>query len=229
MAGRVSMRRRRVEASSASPRPERSPADEIASVERASNDVDRSESVPVPGVEVDPPGEDAFAEPPPLSVAPPLALASLPPPPVGAYTLPASSEPFGAELVGREGLREPSIAPPALTDPPSELAALPPRLSLAPLPAESLEEPSLAVTIVPAATPSFPPEALELDLSVLGPSEHPLSTSEQSGVRSGIIEELDAEIVEELDEIELDETASAGEDLSRVAPPMPPERLRKAR
>lgn len=206
MAGRVARRRRRA-AEVATERP--SPAVEaVANPER--------------------PRDDSFAEPGPMSIVPPLTLASLPPP-MGVYTPLSSPESFVRDLAGRDGLREPSIPPPALTEAPTEHAAALPRLSLAPLFVEAPREAAVAVQIVPAAMPSLAPEALELDLSVLGPSEHPPSTSEHSGVRSGIIEELDAEAVEELDEMELDDMGDSGESTPKVAPPLPPPRLRNAR
>ncbi|MEZ4393135.1 MAG: hypothetical protein R3A48_18765 [Polyangiales bacterium] len=173
-------------------------------------------------------GEHGLAEPGPMSIVPPLTLASLPPP-MEVYTPPSSLESFVRDLAGQDGLREPSISPPALPEAAEDPALALPRLSLAPLPVEPPREDEGNVKVVPAAMPSLAPEALELDLSVLGPSEDPLPPSEHSGVRSGIIEEIDAEAVEELDAMELDDVGGAHEGGSRGAPPLLPPRLRSAR
>lgn len=68
---------------------------------------------------------------------------------------------------------------------------------------------------------SLAPEALELDLSVLGPSELP-----QEAGASG-----ESVPVVELDVVELDEVRLSNEPLParKVAPPLPPPVLRRAR
>lgn len=148
----------------------------------------------------------------------PGGLASLPPPPssLPPFATPrASSGPVFAE----EGLREPSLPPPG-GEPVDPLTTLyPPMLSL--------EPPSVQPTPVPAPSPapdamslSLAPEALELDLSVLGPSELP---AEPEVAESVPMVELD---VAELDEVRLSIEPQAPR---KVAPPLPPPVLRRAR
>lgn len=117
-----------------------------------------------------------------------------------------------------DGLREPSIVPPAPVDPTLLPTVIPPALSLVPAPrAEVSELPKMPV----AAAMSLAPEALELDLSVLGPSELPPPAQGTEDVVP----------VVELDEVELDEVRLSAEPSAprRVAPPLPPPVLRRAR
>lgn len=120
--------------------------------------------------------------------------------------------------IPRDDLREPSLPPPAGESADALATLYPPRLSLAPLPADPAPAPLLAPG-VPSL--SLAPEALELDLSVLGPSELPA----ESGLAGESVP------VVELDVVELDEVRLSGEPQAprRVAPPLPPPVLRRAR
>lgn len=167
---------------------------------------------------VAPPPSTDLAEPGPVSVSPTGPLLSLPPPPSSLPPIAASAS--RAPTVVGEGLREPSLAPPP-PDAVDPLATLfPPGLSLAPPPADTPE--GLLLPLAPSAPLlSLAPEALELDLSVLGPSEMP-----QESVSSS-----EPVPVVELDVVELDEVRLSGEPLPprKVAPPLPPPVLRRAR
>jgi hypothetical protein len=147
------------------------------------------------------------------------ALLSLPPPPSSLPPLSLTSSSM-SPAISRDDLREPSLPPPPgeAIDPLSTL--YPPRLSLAPLPVEPTSAPS--PLLVPGVPPlSLATEALELDLSVLGPSELP----DESGLP------VEPVPVVELDVVELDEVRLSGEPQAprRVAPPLPPPVLRRAR
>lgn len=168
---------------------------------------------------------DAIVEPGPMSLVPPLVLASLPPPPSAGFTLPGARESSPGGYEAAPGLREPSTPPPSLDAAIESLDPMPPMLTLAPslrLDNASSEDQRSPVERLA----SVAPEALELDLSVLGPSEHPPGLSEHSGVREGMLGELE---VEELDAMELSEVRVQRRSTRKVAPPLPPPGLRKVR
>ena len=158
-----------------------------------------------------------LSEPGPLSVTAAGVLLSLPPPPSSLPPLSLKSSSL-SPAIPRDDLREPSLPPPPVeaVDPLSTL--YPPRLSLAPSPVEPTPAPLLAPGVPQL---SLAPEALELDLSVLGPSELPDESNR-------FVEPVP---VVELDVVELDEVRLSGEPQAprRVAPPLPPPVLRRAR
>lgn len=162
----------------------------------------------------------ALAEPGPLSTPAVGALLSLPPPPSSLPPLAGPRSSLRPAIAG-DDLREPSLPPPPPAEGLDPLPTLfPPRLSLAPLSVEPAPEP--APLLVPSAPLlSFAPEALELDLSVLGPSEVP----DEPGPPAESVPVVELDVVE-LDEVRLSVEPQAPR---KVAPPLPPPVLRRAR
>lgn len=175
----------------------------------------RPRTVPLPPSPVSPP---TLAEPGPLSVSSVGGLASLPPPPSSLPPL-AIPRASNGPVISGEGLREPSLPPPAEDSVDPLTTLYPPMLSLEPPPAEPTPPPPV---LAPSEVQlSLAPEALELDLSVLGPSE--LSV-EADGPGEAVP-------TVELDGVELDEVRLSIEPQPprKVAPPLPPPVLRRAR
>jgi len=160
-----------------------------------------------------------LSEPGPLSVTSVSGLVSLPPPPSSLPPLAIPRASKGPVIAG-EGFREPSLPPPPgeTLDPLTTL--LPPKLSLAP-PATDLSDEVPPILVPGGVQLSLVPEALELDLSVLGPSE----PSPEADAPTEAVQ------VVEIDGVELDEVRLAGEPLPsrKVAPPLPPPVIRRAR